>query len=176
MSAGSRGAAILFVSAGAVWLLDRLTKVWVEQTLAGRPPLRVIPGVVDLRFTTNSGGAFSIGQSAPWLFAGATIVVSLLIVATAWRHTSTLTSVALGLILGGALGNLSDRIARGPRLTGKVIDFIDVHVWPVFNVADSAVVIGAILLAASAARDGGASPGRGDGSEGSDGRAEPHAG
>jgi signal peptidase II len=176
VSAGSRGAAILFASAAAVWLLDRLTKVWVEQALAGRPPLRVIPGVLDLRFTTNSGGAFSIGQSAPWLFAGATIVVSLLIVATAWRHTSTLTCVALGLILGGALGNLTDRIARGPEFTGRVIDFIDLHVWPVFNVADSAVVIGAILLAVSAARDERATPAGEDGPRGAGDPAEPHAG
>lgn len=175
MSAASRGAAILFASAGVVWLVDRLTKLWVERTLAGRPPLRVLPGILDLRFTTNSGGAFSIGQSAPWLFAGATILVSLLIVATAWRHTSTLTCVALGLILGGALGNLTDRIARGPGLTGRVIDFIDLHVWPVFNVADSAVVIGAILLALSAARDERTTPGKG-GARGTGDPAEPHAG
>jgi signal peptidase II len=176
VSAASRGATILFASAGAVWLLDRLTKLWVERALAGRPPLQVIPGVLDLRFTTNSGGAFSIGQSAPWLFAGATIVVSLLIVATAWRHTSTLTCVALGLILGGALGNLTDRIARGPGLTGKVVDFIDVHVWPVFNVADSAVVIGAILLGISAARDERAAAAGRDGTRGTGDPAEPHAG
>jgi signal peptidase II len=175
VSAGSRGATILFATAAAVWLLDRLTKLWVEQQLAGRPPLRLIPGVLDLRFTTNSGGAFSIGQSAPWLFAGATIVVSLLIVATAWRHTSTLTCVALGLILGGALGNLTDRIVRGPGLRGRVVDFIDVHVWPVFNLADSAVVIGAILLAVAAARDERARPQDDDGSRGA-GDPEPHAG
>ncbi len=178
MSAGSRGAAILFGSAGAVWLLDRISKLWVEHVLAGRPPMRVIPGVMDLRFTLNSGGAFSIGQSAPWLFAGATIVVSVVIVATAWRHTSALTCAALGLILGGALGNLTDRIVRGPRLTGKVVDFIDVHVWPVFNVADSAVVIGAILLAISAVRDGErASPDPGeDGSREAGDQATPRAG
>jgi signal peptidase II len=178
VSAGSRGAAILFASAGAVWVLDRLSKLWVQDALAGRPPVRVIPGVLDLRYTLNSGGAFSIGQSAPWLFAGATIVVSVVIVATAWRHTSVLTSVALGLILGGALGNLTDRIVRGPRLTGKVIDFIDVHVWPVFNVADSAVVIGAVLLALSATRDGErARPDpQEDGSRGAGDQATPHAG
>jgi signal peptidase II len=176
VSAGSRGAAILFATAGAVWLLDRSTKLWVEQTLAGRPPLRVIPGVLELRFTTNSGGAFSIGQSAPWLFAGATIVVSVLIVVTAWRHTSILSCVALGLILGGALGNLTDRIARGPGLTGRVVDFIDVRVWPVFNVADCAVVIGAILLAVSAARDERAAAARHDAAGGTGGPADPHAG
>ena len=149
MSVRGRCAAVLFASAGAVWALDRLTKVWVERTLAGRPPLGVIPGVLDLRFTTNSGGAFSLGQSAPWLFVGATIGVSVAIVVTAFRHTSVATSVALGLILGGALGNLTDRAIRGPHLSGHVIDFIDFHVWPVFNVADSAIVVGAILLGLS---------------------------
>ena len=152
MTRGARGATILFATAAGIWGLDRLTKLWVEAALAGRPPITVVPGVLDLRFTLNSGGAFSIGQSAPWIFAGATIVVSALIVATAWRHTSSLTAAALGLILGGAIGNLTDRIVRGPRITGKVIDFIDLHVWPVFNLADSAIVVGAILLAISSVR------------------------
>ena len=149
MSVRTRCAATLFASAGAVWLLDRITKLWVERSLAGRPPIAIIAGVLDLRFTTNSGGAFSLGQSAPWLFVGATIAVSVAIVVTAFRHTSVLTSVALGLVLGGAIGNLTDRALRGPHLSGHVIDFIDLHVWPVFNVADSAIVVGAIILALS---------------------------
>ena len=149
MSVRSRSAAVLFAAAGAVWLLDRLSKLWVESALAGRPPITLIPGVLDLRFTTNSGGAFSLGQSAPWVFAGASILVSGAIVATAFRHEHTLTAFALGLILGGALGNVTDRAIRGPRMSGHVIDFVDLHIWPIFNVADSAVVIGAILLAIS---------------------------
>ena len=146
---GRRGAAWLFCSALVVYLLDRASKVWVEHSLDGRPPIKLIPGALSLTFTTNSGGAFSLGQSAPWVFAVATIAVSALIVATAMRHHRLLTSVALGLVLGGALGNLTDRIVRGPGLRGQVVDFIDFHVWPVFNVADSAIVIGAVLLALS---------------------------
>jgi signal peptidase II len=146
-STGSRGAAVLFATATAAYVLDRLTKIWVESTLQGRPPIHVIDGVLDLRFTTNSGGAFSLGQSAPWLFAGATIAVSIAIVATAFRHSNLLVAAALGLVLGGALGNLTDRIVRGSGLGGRVIDFIDFHVWPVFNLADASIVIGAILLA-----------------------------
>lgn len=149
MSRRARCSAILFTSAAVAWGVDRLTKVWVEGTLAGRPPISVIDGVLDLRFTTNSGGAFSIGQGAPWLFVGATVAVSAAIVATAFRHTSAATSVALGLILGGGLGNLTDRVIRGPRLSGHVIDFIDFRVWPVFNLADTAIVAGAIVLAVS---------------------------
>jgi signal peptidase II len=146
-STGSRGAAVLFATASAAYLLDRLTKIWVENTLQGRPPIHVIDGLLDLRFTTNSGGAFSLGQSAPWLFAGATIAVSIAIVATAFRHSNLLVAAALGLVLGGALGNLTDRIVRGSGLGGRVIDFIDFHVWPVFNLADASIVVGAILLA-----------------------------
>jgi signal peptidase II len=166
----ARCAAVLFAWAGAVWAVDRLTKIWVEASLDGRPPLTIVPGVLDLRFTTNSGGAFSVGRSAPWLFAGASIAVSAAIVATAWRHTSAPVAAALGAILGGAIGNLTDRIVRGPRLTGHVIDFIDFRVWPVFNLADTAIVVGAIALAASSwlvDRDG--PPGA------PSGRAEPSA-
>jgi signal peptidase II len=80
--------------------------------------------------------------------------VSIAIVATAFRHTSLLTAAALGLVLGGALGNLTDRIVRGTGFTfnGRVIDFIDLHVWPVFNAADSAIVVGALLLGFTAFR------------------------
>ena len=149
MSARGRCAALLFASTGSVWVLDRVTKIVVEDTLSGRPPLTLIPGVLDLRFTTNSGGAFSLGERTPWIFVGASLVVSAAIVATAFRHTSLPTAVALGSILGGALGNLTDRAIRGPHLSGHVIDFVDLHVWPVFNLADSAIVIGAIVLAIS---------------------------
>jgi signal peptidase II len=147
-----RGALLLFAAAGATYLLDRATKIWAEHTLPG-DPMDVIPGVLTLRFTTNSGGAFSLGRSAPWLFAGATLIVSVAIVATAFRHRNMLAAFALGLILGGALGNLTDRIVRGPGWTGRVVDFVDLHVWPIFNVADTAIVIGAILLAVSTRTD-----------------------
>ena len=153
MDPGRRGALILFATASGVFVLDRVTKLWAERTLADRP-IDVIGGVLTLRFTTNSGGAFSLGQSAPWFFAAATLVVSCVIVVTAFHRRSLLASVALGLILGGALGNLADRVIRGPGLRGHVVDFIDLHVWPVFNAADSAVVIGAILLALASFLDG----------------------
>jgi signal peptidase II len=144
-------AAALYATGGLAYLLDRVSKLWVERTLAGEPPFDVIPGVLTLNYTTNSGGAFGIGRSAPWLFAGATIVVSGAIVITSFRLSRTPMAVALGLILGGALGNLTDRAANGPGLTGPVTDFIDLQVWPVFNLADSAIVAGAVLLALTTA-------------------------
>jgi signal peptidase II len=144
-----RLAGLLYATAAAAYLLDRISKVWVEEALAARAPLEVIPRVLTLRYTTNSGGAFGLGQSAPWLFAGATLLVSGIIVATSFRLTHRSVAVGLGLVLGGALGNLTDRAARGPGLSGRVIDFIDLRVWPIFNVADMAIVFGAILLAVS---------------------------
>lgn len=147
MTAARRLAAWLYLSAGLVYLADRLTKIWAERALAGRPPVTVIPGVVQLNYTTNSGGAFGLGQSAPWLFAGATVVVAATIVAASLRLRHPATAVALGLILGGGIGNLTDRALRGGGvLSGRVVDFIDFQVWPVFNLADSAIVVGALLL------------------------------
>jgi signal peptidase II len=143
--AGRRAAATLFGTAAVAYLLDRVSKLWVERTLQDHPA-ELIRGVLTLRYTTNSGGAFSLGERAPWVFVGASLVVCVAIVLTATRHRGRLQAVALGLILGGALGNLTDRIVRGPAFRGRVVDFIDLHVWPVFNLADSAIVIGALLL------------------------------
>jgi signal peptidase II len=144
-----RSAVALFGVAGVVWSVDRITKIWVERSLMGRPPITIIPGVLDLRFTTNPGGAFSLGQSTPWIFVAASVLVSIAIVATSLRHTNVVPAIALGMILGGALGNLTDRVVRGPGLAGQVVDFVDFHLWPVFNAADSAIVVGAIVLAIS---------------------------
>jgi signal peptidase II len=151
-SGGRRSATWVFATAVAAFALDRVTKAWAEGSLRGRPPIRVVPGLLDLRFTTNSGGAFSIGQRAPWLFAGASIAVAVAIVLTSHRHRYAVTAIALGLVLGGSLGNLTDRLVRGPGFSGRVIDFIDLHVWPIFNLADSAIVLGAVLLAVDALR------------------------
>jgi signal peptidase II len=143
---GVRSATLLFASASTVYLLDRLTKVLAERGLEGRPPIELLPGV-RLAFTTNAGGAFSIGGGTPLLFVTATVIVSGVIVATAARHTHTMTAVALGLVLGGALGNLTDRIFRSPGIfQGEVVDFIAPKGFAVFNLADSAIVCGGILI------------------------------
>jgi signal peptidase II len=147
-----RAARTLFLAALLAYGLDRITKIWAEASLPG-DPIDVVPGVLTLRFTTNSGGAFSIGQRAPWFFVGVTAVVVAVILATSFRHTSRLVGASLGLVLGGALGNLTDRAIRAPGLRGRVVDFVDFHVWPVFNLADSAIVVGAILLAWMGFRD-----------------------
>lgn len=146
-----RGTILLFGFGAAAYVLDRLTKIWAERVLA-EDPIHVIQRVLTLRFTTNSGGAFSIGQSSPWFFALASIIVIALILATAFRARPLPQAVGLGLVLGGALGNLTDRAIRGPGLSGRVVDMIDLHVWPVFNIADVAIVSGALLLGWSSFR------------------------
>ena len=147
MSAARRSAIVLYTVAAGALLLDQLSKAWVQHTLSGRPAIEVIPRVLSLTYTTNSGGAFGFGESAPWLFAGATIVVSAVIVVVSTRPMRPWIAVSLGLILGGALGNLADRVANGPGVSGRVTDFIDLQIWPIFNLADTAIVIGAVILA-----------------------------
>lgn len=150
-SVSSRRTAWLYAAALAAYALDRLTKVLAEVHLADRRPIELIPGVLQLNFTENPGGAFSLFTNAQWLFFGATVVISAVIVVASFRVTEILPALALGLVLGGALGNLTDRLVRGDGLfDGTVVDFIDLHVWPVFNLADSAIVVGAgIMLLAS---------------------------
>jgi len=143
----ARLATLLYPVAAAAYLLDRITKLLVEDRLAGRPPVRLIPGVLDLNYTTNSGGAFGLGRSAPLVFAVATVVVALAIGVASLRLSRPSAAIALGLILGGALGNLTDRVVHGSGFSGSVTDFIDFQIWPVFNLADSAIVIGVIVLA-----------------------------
>jgi len=165
----SRAAKVLFLAALVSYGLDRITKIWAEQTLPGHP-IEVVPSVLTLRFTTNSGGAFSIGQSAPWFFVGVTAVVVAIILATSFRHTSRIVGASLGLVLGGALGNLTDRALRDEDFRGRVVDFIDFHVWPVFNLADSAIVVGAVVLAWAGTRE---RPREGPGEEPGEGQEQP---
>jgi signal peptidase II len=152
VTAQRRRLIFLYGTSAAAYLLDRGTKILAEQHLPGRPPIRLVGDIVHLRFTTNAGGAFGLFGGRPWLFFGATVLVSLIIIATSPKAASNVSAVGLGLILGGALGNLTDRIIRGPDVSGRVVDFIDLRIWPVFNLADSAIVIGAFLVALASFR------------------------
>jgi len=144
----------LYATALAVYLVDRVTKWIVESTLAGRPDVVLIPGVLHLNYTENAGGAFSLFGGQAWLFVGATALVVGVVLVASSRLGALPPAIALGLILGGALGNLTDRIVRGPGLSGKVVDFVDFRIWPVFNAADAAIVLGVLLMAwYSIARD-----------------------
>ncbi|MGZ4144857.1 MAG: signal peptidase II [Actinomycetota bacterium] len=138
---------LLFVIAAVVIVVDQFTKALVASKLADGESRRVLGGVLSWTLQRNPGSAFGLFQHFPVLFTALAAVIALAIIVLANRVQDRFVAVALGLVLGGALGNLVDRVVRPPGIfRGRVVDFIDFHVWPVFNVADSAVVVGAILL------------------------------
>jgi len=145
----------LAVAAGSVVAADQVTKAVALATLEDGRSVPVINGVLHWTLQRNPGAAFGIFQRAPALFTILAIVIAVAIIVASSRVRDRLNSVALGLVLGGALGNLVDRLFRAPGpFRGRVVDFIDFRVWPTFNVADSAVVIGALLLAIASFRSG----------------------
>jgi signal peptidase II len=138
----------MYGTAAAVLAADQLSKYLVVRDLAGRPPIRLIGSVVELRYATNSGGAFSLLTGAPLFFALMAVVVIGGIVYAGRRARGLPIQLALGLLLGGAVGNLLDRLLRDDGLLrGEVVDFIKIGWWPVFNLADSCIVVGGLLLA-----------------------------
>jgi signal peptidase II len=126
--------------------LDQLTKHWAVSSLSGRPPRHVI-WTLQWNLTYNSGMAFSKGQGIGPLIGVVAMVVVLWLAWTSRKLSGRLSAVAAGLIAGGAIGNLADRLFRGDRLLrGSVVDFIDFQWFPIFNVADMAIDIGGALF------------------------------
>jgi signal peptidase II len=123
---------------------DQLTKSWATDRLA-HGPIHVV-WKLDLQLTYNSGSAFSLAQGWAPLLAAVAVVAVVLLVRAIGRTRSTALAVALGLVVGGALGNLTDRVLRSHH--GAVVDFVALHFWPTFNVADASIVVGGILAAA----------------------------
>lgn len=121
-----------------------MTKQVALQRLSRSGGYDVIEGILTFRLTYNSGGAFGLLQDFPWVFLVATLTIIVGILIGVRRITEPQWSPALGLVLGGGLGNAIDRVFRDTD--GAVVDFIDLHVWPVFNVADMAIVSGAVAI------------------------------
>ncbi len=135
-----------------VVLLDRWTKYVVARRIGLYQHIQVIPGFFRLTHTENTGAAFSLfaDSSAPWktgMLIAFSVIALVVVSVLLWKnnHAHVLTGVALSLIMGGAIGNLWDRVT-----SGRVVDFLLFYVkryqWPVFNLADSAIVVGAALL------------------------------
>jgi signal peptidase II len=139
-----------------VILLDQITKIWINSTLTLNQPVNILP-FFDFRLLYNPGAAWSIlataGEWKRWFLSGLAIIISGIIVV--WLSRLNLQqrwlACALALVLGGALGNVIDRI-----MYGYVIDFIDIYYqawhWPAFNIADSAISVGAVMLLIDALR------------------------
>jgi signal peptidase II len=134
-------------------LADRLTKIWVGKHIVLGDAIPIVPHVLRITHWTNEGAAFSLfadsatPNTVRWVLISFSLIAAVVVLVAMVRLGSriTLTTLALALILAGALGNVHDRIAYG-----SVIDFIEVHIftyhWPDFNVADSSIVVGACLL------------------------------
>ena len=150
---------LLAVTAIVVVALDQITKAIALAALDDGESVRAIDGILHWTLQRNPGAAFGIFRRAPALFTVLAIVIAAAIVVAAPRVRDRLNGVALGLVLGGALGNLGDRLFRPPGpFRGRVVDFIDFRVWPTFNLADVAVVVGATMLALASLREGRARP------------------
>jgi signal peptidase II len=147
-----RTVALLAVVAIMVLLLDLVTKVIGVALLEGREPVRLLGGAVYLVLVRNPGAAFSLATGYTWLLTLVAIGVVIAIIRVVRRLRSPGWAVALGLILGGAAGNLGDRLFRSPGpFEGHVVDTVslfapDGSVWPVFNLADAAIVSGGTVL------------------------------
>jgi signal peptidase II len=145
---------LVLLGAVLLLLIDQVSKSLALRFL-GTGGVRLLGGLVLLRIERNTGGAFGLLSGFPVLLAavGLGVVISLLVMAGGVR--GPLAHAGVALLLGGALGNLSDRVFRGPLpFRGAVVDFIDLRFWPVFNLADVAILLGAGLLALAAAREG----------------------
>ena len=139
---------VLWITA-AVIVLDQLTKFWVKTRFYLSESIDIIGDVLKFTYIENPGMAFGIRFAGPWFFTIFSAIASVVIFVFLYRmrHEGLAGCIALSLVLGGAIGNLIDRF-----LYGRVVDFIDVGIgttrWPVFNLADSAVTVGMILLIA----------------------------
>ncbi|WP_330446548.1 signal peptidase II [Kocuria rhizophila] len=144
---GRRCAVVSLFVAAALLAADQLVKLWVVHHLAVGEQHPVVPGLLWWEHIRNSGGAFSLGSGSTWFFTLVMAVVAVLILWTLRRVRDPWWAVALGLVLGGTLGNLADRLFRDPGFgVGHVVDFIAVPHFAIFNVADCGVVTGIALV------------------------------
>lgn len=138
---------IMIAAVGTAYVLDQLTKAWVVSTMVEGESIDVFPPVLSWHFIRNSGAAFSIGEDVTWIFTIIQAAVPVFIFWLSRKLGSVWWSIALGLVAGGALGNLTDRLFREPSFgMGHVVDFIAFPNFAIFNIADCSVVGGVILI------------------------------
>jgi signal peptidase II len=144
---------LLLAVAVFVIAADVISKAIVVARMPGHAPIRLLGGLLTITLTRNGGAAFSIGTSMTIVFTAIALGVVVYILRTARNLRSIGWAISLGLLLGGATGNLIDRIFRAPGvLQGHVVDWIELPHWPVFNLADSAIVCAGVLIVLLALR------------------------
>jgi len=138
---------LLLGIAAVVLVLDIVTKVFAVRLLTPGQPVSIVGDTITWTLVRNSGAAFSMATGYTWVL---TLIATGVVIGIIWmgrRLVSPWWAIGLGMILGGAMGNLVDRFFRSPGpLRGHVVDFLSIGWWPVFNVADSCITIGAVLL------------------------------
>jgi signal peptidase II len=145
---------ILFSVAWAVWILDLATKVWAVNNLSYKSNIKVIGEFFQLTLIRNPGAAFSFATGATIFLSLFSLIVMIVVLYYSPKITSRGWAVVLGLVLGGILGNMVDRIFREPGvLRGHVIDWLQLPNFPVFNIADTAIVCAALLSMVLTARN-----------------------
>ena len=143
-----RGRVICYSVALLALIADIATKSWAVAALSNGQPRQIVGSLLKFQYARNSGAAFSMATGSTWVFTLVAGFVALGIIVIAGRIKSRPWAVALGLLLGGSLGNLTDRIFRSPgQFRGLVVDWIELPHWPIFNIADSVIVIAACLIA-----------------------------
>jgi len=149
-----RALTVMLALAAAVLAADAISKALVLDKLPGHPPVRLLGGLLTLDLTFNAGAAFGVGTSYTVVIALIVCGVVVSIIRTARRLRSLAWTIALGLLLGGALGNLGDRLFRAPGpLRGQVVDWINLPHFPwTFNLADASITCAAVLIAVLALR------------------------
>jgi signal peptidase II len=136
----------LFATAWTIWLFDFATKTWALTSLSSSEPRKIIGSFLQLTLVHNPGAAFSFATGFTLVFSLLALAVVVAVVYFAPKITSGGWQLCIGLLLGGVLGNLTDRIFREPSfLNGHVIDWIQIPSWPVFNLADSAICVAAFI-------------------------------
>lgn len=143
---GSIGVLVLVAVIG--YALDQSTKAWAVSALTPGEPKELVGSLLRLRLTFNPGAAFSIATNATWVLTIIATAVIAFTIFSARKLRSRTWALGLGLLIGGALGNLTDRFLREPSFAkGHVVDFLELPHWPIFNVADICVVSAACLIA-----------------------------
>jgi signal peptidase II len=146
-TSGTAAIRIFAVVAGLVWALDQATKSIAVEALDPGRSITVVPHVFWLTLTRNAGAAFSTGTQMTVLLSMIAIIVAVTVIRMARRLRDRGWALGLGLLLGGALGNLTDRMLREPApFKGHVVDFLHLTHWPVFNVADIALTFAAVTI------------------------------
>jgi signal peptidase II len=136
----------LYLVAALIWGLDLSTKIWAVNNLSARNPVEIFGSFFQLTLVRNPGAAFSFATGATVVFTAIAVAAVVAIVYYSSKITSLGWATTLGLLLGGVLGNLTDRLFRSPGFfKGEVIDWLEITNWPVFNLADSAIVVAAFL-------------------------------